>query len=76
MNNIMNRQKQRYVLIKWISGKHSGTTTHNVQVEWIKGFEEDDIDFVNSYVIEWRVPPKPAKGWHFYDGQILEVSGE
>lgn len=62
-------------LVKWMTGKFSGTFTHNVDTRWVLQFNPDDY-LGESHVVEWRVPPKPRSGWPVWDGEILEVSGE
>ncbi|KAE8738352.1 hypothetical protein FOCC_FOCC016172 [Frankliniella occidentalis] len=67
---------RRYCLVKWLSGRDVGTLTHNLDLDWVKDFEESDDYRVESHVIEWRVPPMPKSGWPLFDGEILEISDD
>lgn len=62
-------------LVRWLSGRHAGTMTHNVPVKWIRDFVESDYSTTESYAVEWRKPPTPRTGgWHVYDCTVLCVS--
>ncbi|XP_026287065.1 uncharacterized protein LOC113212540 [Frankliniella occidentalis] len=65
--------RQKLACIEWINeSPDSIDFTHNVPLEWVRGYSPDEKD--ESYVVEWRQAPKPKGGWHFYDGIIHEVS--
>jgi hypothetical protein len=55
----------------------NGTLTHNVNTEWIRDWDPKGATSEESYLIEWRVPPKPRDGkWPLYDGRVLDFSGK
>lgn len=64
-----------YACVKWLTGMYKDTITHDVDLSWILDFDGRKLD--ETYVIEWRVAPKPARGgWKVFDGMVLEVSGK
>lgn len=68
------RNKKTYACVKWLSGAYKDSITHDVDLEWIVDFDARNLE--ESYVIEWRVSPKPRTGWKVFDGLVLEVSGK
>lgn len=61
-------------LVEWL-GDHVGERyTHNVDTTWIKDFDPLQPLSEESYVIDWRVPPKPRAGYPVWDGKVLLTS--
>ncbi|KAJ1524615.1 hypothetical protein ONE63_011099 [Megalurothrips usitatus] len=65
-----------YALCKWLTGRCEGTFTHNVRIDSIRDFDVDNVSSEESYLVEWRQPPKPAGGWHVYDALVFDTSDD
>lgn len=76
MSSQKQKQMPRYALVRWCSGEDEGKFNHDVPTAWIRDFTTDGDYQSESWLIEWRVPPKPADGWALCDGQVLAVNGE
>ena len=61
-------------LVKWLTGRDSGTYTPDVLLDWVVDYEE--CTPARSNVVEWRQPPKPKSGWPVFDAVVIAVSGE
>lgn len=65
----------KYALIKWLSGQDKGKYSPDVPTSWIRDFNDNDKDFEESYVVEWRAGRKvPPGGWPVFDGLIICTS--
>lgn len=69
----MSSSQKKFALVKWASGDDEGTFSHDVPISWIRDFSEEADFKEESWLVEWRVPPKPTKGWDVYDAVVLAV---
>lgn len=67
--------KMRFALVKWVSGKDNGKLTV-LETVWIKDFDDQNVDYNETYIIEWKSGKEPPAGWPVYDGKILKISGK
>lgn len=68
-----------YALVRWIGGEDDKNYTPGIPIDWIKGFNVNDLkskgfDESASYVVEWHTSKKPPGGWLVYDAYVIEVS--
>lgn len=64
----------KFAIVKWLAGDDCGKRTI-ILTEWIRDFAKTDLDYEESYIVEWRCGKKRKNGWPVYDASLISTAG-